>query len=172
MAEFEPIVSWVLRQEDSKLSGVVVNLGDNQGLTRFGIGQKSNPDAPADFYTKPPVLALIDAEKIYRAKYWNPIQGDLIESNDVAASLFSFCVQNGVSRAVKLLQSCLDLPADGVMGPQTLAHTNAFGARIVGSTLRAAQADWYRKIVDNQPTDVRFLRGWLSRAKRIYPGLD
>ena len=39
MVNFSPICEWVLRQEDSTLSGVVNNLGDGGGLTRYGIAQ-------------------------------------------------------------------------------------------------------------------------------------
>ena len=69
MANFSPICTWVLRQEDSTLSGVVKDLGDGQGLTRFGVGQKSHPELPQTFYTMPAPGALSIAEGVYKQTY-------------------------------------------------------------------------------------------------------
>jgi lysozyme family protein len=68
-----------------------------------------------------------------------------------------------------MLQECLSIPVDGVFGPQTLEHTNAYNPTMLAAALRAAQADFYRAIVALDPTKGRFLGGWLARAARIYP---
>ena len=172
MAQFLSICLWVLKQEDSTMSGKVVNLMDGQGLTRYGIGQQSNPNLPADFYTKPAAAALNDAVNVYKQTYWNRFQGDSIVSDQVASCLLSFSINDGTSREVRMLQSCLGVDQDGIMGPVTLTHTNAYSATILAPALRAAQADYYRAVVAEQPTDARFLAGWLKRAARIYPSLE
>jgi lysozyme family protein len=171
MANFQPIMMWVLRQEDSTLSGKVVNLMDGQGLTRFGIGQTSHPNLPADFYTNPAALALLDAEQVYKGQYWDRFLGDSITDDGVASCLLSFAINDGEAREVQMLQQCLSVPVDSVMGPVTLAHTNAYNPTLLAAALRAAQADFYRACVAKQPTDARFLTGWLARAARIYPSL-
>jgi len=160
-----------LKQEDATLSGKVVDLGDGQGLTRFGIGQASNPNVQSDFWTMPAAEALPIAENIYRVAYWNRFQGDQIADDGVASCLLSFSINDGEAREVRMLQDCLNIPIDGVFGPQTLEYTNAFNPGQLAAALRAAQADFYRATAAARPDDARFLDGWLARAARVYPSL-
>ena len=81
----------------------------------------------------------------------------------------SYAVNDGVSRAVKILQGLLGLMQDGEFGAQTLMAVNAANAVTLATELREAQAAWYRTVVANNPADARFLDGWLARAARIYP---
>lgn len=172
MSNFQPIVRWCIEQEDRGLHGQVVNLMDGGGRTRFGIAEHYNPGLPADFYTTVSLVALSQAGQIYKQKYWDRFRGDEINSDQVASCLLSFSINDGESREIKMLQSCLGIDVDGDFGPETLAHTNAYDPTILAPALRAAQADWYRAVVARQPTDARFLNGWLKRAARIYPNLD
>lgn len=168
MANFTPIVEWLLRIEDSTLSGKVVDLGDGQGLTRFGIGQKANPDVPAGFYTASPLIALNMAQQIYKSTYWDRFQGDNVADDGVASCLLSFGVNDGTSREIKMLQEALGLyQRDGVMGPITLKATNSVNATVLAATLRTEQAAFYRAI----PNNARFIDGWLKRAALVYPSL-
>lgn len=167
MANFLPIVEWLLRIEDSTLSGRVVNLGDGQGLTRFGIGQKANPDVPAGFYTAPPLIALSMAQQIYKSTYWDRFKGDNLVDDGVASCLLSFSVNDGTSREVKMLQQILYLTEDGIMGPYTLAAANKAEPVRLAQSLRVVQATWYKAIPDNE----KFIDGWLKRAALVYPNL-
>lgn len=172
MAQFNPICRWVLQLEDSTLSGTVVNLMDGQGLTRFGVGQLSHPNLPADFYTKPAADALQDAMQVYRDEYWSRFWGDQIDDDGVASCLLSFSINDGVGREIMLLQQVLGFTkTDGIMGPITLSATNGAGASLA-QELRDAQANFYKMLVTKQPTDERFLAGWLKRANLIYPSLS
>jgi lysozyme family protein len=173
MANFEPIYEWVLRIEDPSLQGKVVNLMDGQGLTRFGVGQASHPDLPADFYTRPAQEALAIAAGIYRAQYWNGFMGDQILDDGVASCLLSFGINDGDNREIRLLQQVLGFTVqDGIMGPMTLAATNRMPPITLAAALRTAQANFYRMLVAKQPTDARFLNGWLRRASLVFPSLS
>lgn len=167
MANFTPICEWVLRIEDSTLSGKTVDLGDGQGLTRFGIGQKSHPELPLFFFQCPTLTALKIAEDTYRQDYWNRFCGDRIADDGVASCLLSFAINDGTSREVKMLQTALDQYADGVLGPVTLAATNRANAKLLAAELREEQAAFYKAIPNNQ----QFISGWLRRAALIYPHL-
>jgi lysozyme family protein len=164
MADFDAAVTLVLRQEDSTLSGVVTHTkGDRGGATRFGISVAAYP-ALADglFYTTMSTSdALQTATKIYRNDYWNKIQGDNLQSQDLANCLLSFAVVSGPSTAIRTLQHSLNLTEDGVMGPHTLAAAN--GANCVDNC-KTAICDHYRQIALNDPTQQRFLQGWLNRV--------
>jgi lysozyme family protein len=172
LAQFDAICTWVLRIEDSTLSGKVVNLFDGQGLTRFGIGQVSHPNLPTDFYTMPAADALPIAEGVYRSTYWNRFLGDQILDDEVASCLLSFSINDGTNREIMLLQQVLGFTqTDGIMGPVTLAAVNKSNPATLAPALRTAQANFYRMLVAKQPTDARFLNGWLRRAGLVFPNL-
>lgn len=172
MANFTPLFLWVCKIEDPPLTGKVVNLMDGQGLTRYGIGQASHPELPPDFYTMPSPQALTIAESIYRSTYWNRFLGDLVNSGDVASCLLSFSINDGTKREIMLLQQVLGFTQiDGIMGPMTLAAVNNSNPATLAPALRTAQANFYKMLVAKQPSDARFLAGWLKRANLIYPSL-
>ena len=170
MANFEDIVTWLLRIEDAPLRGEVKDLGDGAGLTRFGLTSVNDGALlPSDYFTKDPGAALLDAKNVYRRKYWNAILGDKIEPDEVAASVFSFAVNEWVAPAVKIAQRALGLVADGVVGPQTL---KAFAEPGAGDKIREAQASHYRALdAANHARDDQWLTGWLKRAYLKYPDL-
>lgn len=173
MADFGDIVCWCLKLEDSTLSGAVNNLMDGQGKTRYGIAEFSHPNLPANFYTCDPATALQMATEVYRSEYWNRIKGDQLLDNGVASCLMSFGINDGTGREIMLLQHILGFSkTDGVMGPLTLEATNKTNPTQLAPNLRTAQANFYRMLVAKQPTDQRFLSGWLKRASLIYPCLE
>jgi lysozyme family protein len=164
MADFDTAVTLVIRQEDSTLSGVVTHTkGDHGGATRFGISVAAYPAlANGTFYTTMPTSdALHAATEIYRNDYWNKVQGDNLQSQDLANCLLSFAVVSGPSTAIRMLQRSLNVTEDGVMGPHTLAASNS--ANCVDSC-KSAICDHYRQIALNDPTQERFLQGWLNRV--------
>lgn len=171
MAAFDPICRWVLEQEDRGLTGVVKDLGDGQGLTRLGVGQKAHPELSSSFYTIPAEQAIPIAEGVYRNTYWNRFQGDAIVDTGVASCLLSFAINDGTSREVKSLQKVLGLEPDGVFGPQTLVAVNSSRPDALAAALRAAQGDWYRFLAPTHPVIARDLRGLLLRVSRVYPSL-
>jgi len=169
VANFSDAILWVLKFEDSTLSGKTVILADGAGRTRFGIAEKDHPSPPlsADFYTTDKLSALAEAESIYRTEYWNVCQGDLLISDELAATLLSFGVNDGIHTAIKLLQECLGVEADGEMGPITLAKANS--TPTAAASLRAAQAARYRELVTLNPKNKQFEDDWLRRANAVYP---
>ena len=171
MANFDAICLWVLRQEDSTLSGKVVDLGDGGGLTRYGIAQTKHEALPPDFYVAAPAVALTYAKVIYKGEYWDRFLGDEIASDDVASCLLSFAINDGTSREVKMLQQALDITVDGVMGPQTLARTNDANQALLASTLRTEQGEFYQNLAKTDSVIARDLVGLMARAHRMYPSL-
>ena len=166
MANFGNAINWVLQLEDRGLRGIVVNLHDGGGLTRFGITSKNHPEAPADFYTKPAAAAIEDAKNIYHTSYWLPIYGGEFQTDELAATLLSFAVNDGVHEAVKLLQGVLGVAVDGAFGPGTLAAVRQISSEAdVAERLREAQEAFYRRL------GGQYLTGWLRRAGAVYPAL-
>src|SRR5258708_1538011 len=171
MASFGNCINWVLRLEDRTLRGISKNLGDGAGWTRLGITSKNNPQVPVEFFTTMPIdQALEVAKNVYWQKYWVPIQGNLLPTDELAATLLSFDVNDG-AEAVKLLQGCLGLGQDGSFGPVTLRAVQAANPADLAQELREAQERFYRGLAARNPNDVQFLNGWVKRAQVVYPEL-
>lgn len=171
MADFTGCVMWVLQIEDRTLSGKIVNLGDGAGFTRYGVTSRNNPQVPAEFFTTMPSHEAIDvAKNVYWQKYWVPIQGNLLPTNELAATLLSFDVNDG-AEAVKLIQGCLGVTQDGSLGPATLKAIQSTNPTTLAASLRLAQEAFYDRVVVRHPEDARFLNGWRTRARLVYPQL-
>jgi lysozyme family protein len=107
---FERAVANVLKHE----GGFSDNPNDAGGMTRYGISQHAYPKL--DIKT----LTLEQATGIYRTDYWAAIQGDELPAA-VGFALLDWAVNSGVTASIQGLQRALKLPADGLMGPQTIA---------------------------------------------------
>lgn len=169
MANFEPIVQWLLYQEDDhKTPGKIVNLGDGAGSTRLGITSVNfSAFVPAEFFTTMLFKeAVAWAKRTYRSEYWNRLSGDLFVSDELAAMLLSFSVNKNRPVAIKALQRALGVTDDGVLGPVTLHEVNQ---KDVVPQFRAEWINYYHHLVDINPSNQRWINGWINRANFSYP---
>jgi lysozyme family protein len=180
MSDPNAAIEFVLRQEDSTLSGVITNeSGDAGGLTRFGLCAKYHPTlVAAGFYdaSMDAATALPLAEAEYEAEYTTPLLIPQFASQAIATALTSFSVnEEGAGsrgRAVQILQeSCQQLGQqiadDGAMGPATLAAINACEASALLPIYCQGQQRRYNAIVAADPTQQKFLKGWTARVDAI-----
>ena len=170
MANKNGIIQWVIRFEDSTLSGTVSNLlGDSGGKTRFGIAANEHPEVPASFYTTDAATALFMAEQIYADKYWHPLHLDSVNDDGLASVMLDFGVNSGVSRCSKEVQALLGTVSDGVIGPQTLQLIQSTNQIVLAANLRATRAVWDREVAAANPGDAPYLANWLKRAALVFP---
>jgi lysozyme family protein len=172
MANFDPISQWLIYQEDSHSHpGATINLADGAGMTRFGITSKTFAMfVPATFFTTLPFVDAVKAAKeLYKSQYWDKFHGDMIVSDQVAALLLSFSVNKNIPTAVKALQHVLAVTQDGMLGPNTILTLNQKSPIAVASQFRAEWENYYRTLVDVNPSLQRFLQGWLNRVDFPYP---
>lgn len=170
MADKTGIINWVIRFEDSTLSGTVSDLpGDSGGTTRFGIASNAHPEIPPDFYTTDTATALAEAQQIYAAEYWAPLQLDSVADDGLASVMMDFGVNSGVSRATKEVQALLGTVSDGVIGPETLGLLEGANQPALAIQLRSARASWDQEVAAANPGDAPYLANWLARAALVYP---
>jgi lysozyme family protein len=172
MASFEVIIPWLLYQEDSKKTpGLILNEGDGDGLTRLGLTSRFYSKlVPADFFTTMPFTNAVQvAKSVYQDQFWHHLNGDRINSEQVAAPLLSFAVNRNIPTAVKILQSILEVEQDGVLGLITVAVLNEKDPNIVAKLFRASWANYYHRIASVNPNDAQFLDGWINRANFPFP---
>lgn len=113
------------------------------------------------------------AGEIYRARYWMPIKGDALNSQNLAAALFDYAVNSGPGQAVKDLQRVLKGlgyyagEIDGGFGPVTLAAAQKAGDRAV-SLLMARRRAFMEYLAKKDPArHAASLKGWFNRLDRL-----
>jgi lysozyme family protein len=150
---------------------------DRGGLTNRGITQ-----ATYDRYRKAKglptqsVAKITDAEvwEIYWRFYWQPVKADEFPY-PLALAIFDTGVNMGVGTAIKLLQRAINdlvpkerwIAVDGVIGEQTLKAAKTLDAKRLALQLCARREERYYAIVRANPTQQKFLRGWLNRLNDL-----
>ena len=66
--------------------------------------------------------------------------------------------------AIIQLQGILHGKVDGILGPQTLALVNSPRAPELNTALVAARVRMIGRIVAKNPSQLKWLNGWLDRA--------
>jgi lysozyme family protein len=141
---------------------------DPGGATNLGITHKTlarwRRVSPWWALPKSEVQALLrtEAAKIYRASYWDRIQGGQLPPGlDVA--LFDFAVNSGPHRAIRMLQAELDVAADGQIGPLTL---DAIERRPAGQLINEL-CDRRLAFLNRLSTFATFGKGWTNRVAAV-----
>lgn len=159
-SDFNTIVEYTLKKE----GGYVDDNVDKGGETNFGISKASHPNVNVKNLTK------AEAIEIYRKKYWDGTNIDKIHDQKIAQKLFDMSVLMGQKQAVILLQRALlasgrDVLIDGDLGRITVRKTNECKNRegllwcFIGEI-----ANYFRDVVQYDPSQKRFLDGWNNRA--------
>jgi lysozyme family protein len=172
MADFKSICDWTLRLEDSTLSGIVKTLADGAGRTRLGLAEKDCPTLDPSYWTVDTPTALGMAEAYYCEHYWEPLGGDHINDQVLAATIYDYAVNGGLPTAARAVQTLLGVqPVDGIIGPHTIAAINAQNPVVFAAQIRSQRAAHYVAVATAKPQDAPYLKGWLNRAALIYPAL-
>ncbi len=172
MADVPGIINWIIKLEDSKRNpGACRDLGDGAGLTRIGITSRwHSADVPASFFTTMPNDDAYEiARSFYNTKYSMPLHLSAINSDQVAAPLMSFAVNDNIKIAVETLQTVLGVTADGSLGPLTLGELNSKDPDIIARLFRAEWYDFYYHAAQVNPNDEKFIDGWKARTRIVYP---
>jgi lysozyme family protein len=144
-------------------SKVTNDPSDPGGRTQYGISEKSNPEAWADG-----IVTEQEARDIYMRKYFRGPHFDQINDYGLQSQLTDFGVLSGPGIAIKKLQEVLNVPIDGILGPNTLMILNASNPKVIGNRLALARIKMLCKIVQNNPTQLIYLSGWVSRSMEFY----
>ena len=178
MADVDAAVQFVLRQEDSRLSGAVTTLpGDSGGPTRFGLASTRHPELVAQQYYEvvegvpvvPHEVALPIAEAAYTTQYAAPVQLAAVTNQDIANRILSFSINEGPGTATEVLQRALNslgntLTIDGGFGSKTLAAVNAADPEMLLAAERTFEEQYYDQLVIKEPALAPYIKGLLARA--------
>lgn len=146
---------------------------DKGGKTKFGITE----DVARKWgYTgKMKDLPLDTAKEIYYEWFWKQWNYHKIDNQKVAIEMFDQVVNIGPIPANKNLQKAYnllkkgkagDLKEDGMVGPITLTYINRYPyQKDLLQLLNVLQGKHYIDIVEEDPSQEKFFRGWLQRTK-------
>jgi lysozyme family protein len=157
---FKAAVAKVLLRE----GGYVNHPADRAGETNWGISARSYPHLDIKTLTRD------QAVEIYHRDYWQGTYRWLQDLEpDKAVLIFDFAVNMSPTSHGKCVQHALNacthrVKIDGVVGPQTLSALRIVHHQIFAAAFRATVAGHYRRRAAEDPTQVPFLQGWLTRA--------
>lgn len=147
--------------------GLSTDSRDRGGLTKYGISQKAHPDV--DIRN----LTWEQAQDIYKRDYYEPIQGDALESIDprVLDGIFDFTINSGQRTAIKAVQRVLGIKEDGFVGNQTLkelrGYIDEFGVEDFMESLKYRRLSHMKSILGPGGWDD-YEENWTRRLNEVY----
>lgn len=143
--------------------GYVNDPHDRGGETKYGIAKNANKDLD---------IAALDwdaACRVYYKRYW--LSGDCDNINVFSPRLavlhFDGCVNHGVGRASRYFQRAAGAIEDGDVGPNTLRLASARNDIDMCNVICDTREAFYRRIVVNDPTQGKYLNGWIRRITEM-----
>jgi lysozyme family protein len=144
-----------------RLEGGDKIITDSGGLTRWGISQRAYEALDVAHLTREAAVQL------YHRDYWRPVRADELPTG-LDLQVFDTAVNQGPFQAAKMLQALLHVPADGVIGPQTVEAARRYRP---ASELRALYSELrertYTDLARSYPKHVPSLYGWRLRTMRV-----
>lgn len=121
--------------------------------TKFGLAANTYPNLDIKN------LTLAQAKAIYKKDWWDKLGADGMHSA-IVFQLWDFSINAGRNRAIKELQQAVGVPADGIIGPKTIAAVNASDLNDVILSLTAERLRFYTSL-DNWKVHGK---GWTNRV--------
>lgn len=132
----------------------------NMGITKAVLEEwRGKPVSKADVKA----LTRLEVEAIYKARYWDACRcDDLPPGLDLV--VFDCAVNQGVSRATRLLQGAAGVAQDGQIGPKTMAAVHAATPAVLLCEFMARRMVAYASLTKLFKT---FGLGWSRRLLRM-----
>lgn len=161
MNRFNECLKFVLAREGGE-SNVV---GDRGGRTLWGITQGTldawckQTEQDRIFISN---LNEVQRDNIYQLLFWQPPCCYALPDR-LALVVFDSAVQHGTRRAIEMLQTQLGVKVDHMVGKVTLKTASECNDRRIALAIIDQRRKFYERIVERDPSQGKFLRGWLNR---------
>lgn len=149
---FEKAVEHILAFE----GGYVFDSHDPGGETNFGISKRAYPNLDIKNLTK------AEAIGIYFNDYWQPTK-PLLLPEKLRLCMFDCAVNQGLERAVRLLQGAVGVRQDGDFGPLTISALKTYDETEALSNMLNLRLEHYCKL----PHFTRYAKGWTKRLLSV-----
>ena len=178
MANVNDLAPLILKWE----GGFVNDPKDRGGATNMGVTLNTwkrvgyDKDKDGDIDVKD--LKLLSKEdvvkKVLKPYYWDKWRADEINNQSIANILVDWVYTSGKYGITKV-QAMLNLKPDGVVGNKTLSAINDYpNQRQLFQRIKNERLAFIDRIVKNNPSQRRFLKGWKNRvnAFKYFDGGD
>uniref|UniRef100_UPI001ABB918F glycosyl hydrolase 108 family protein n=1 Tax=Burkholderia gladioli TaxID=28095 RepID=UPI001ABB918F len=170
-ARFKKISKIILNHE----GGIVDHKNDKGGLTNRGIAWPTwQKYAKEDLGVEPTIenlkaLTESQAEVIYLKRFWEPKGFCQFHDDRIALMTYDWTITSGgaVAQIQKMLNSKYGagVGEDGGLGPNTIKAINAVQDQDqLLQDIAEIRRKYYKMLVDNDSSQVVFLKGWLARV--------
>jgi len=164
MADIKNIIPLIQRWE-GKFSN---DPNDSGGATMMGITMRTFIQYRKKKGLPPPTIGNLkdispdEWEAILKMFYWDKWQADQINNQSIANILVDWLWNSG-SWGIKIPQRILGLVEDGIVGYNTLYAINTANQKGLFQDIKKAREQFFWDIVKNNPTQQKFIKGWLNR---------
>ena len=161
---FNKIFKYILYVE----GGYSDHKNDKGGKTKYGIIEKVARDYGYTGDIKDITKDI--AKEIFYKKYFLKNRLNEIDNEEITLSICDWVVNSG-KWGLKKAQSTLNalgynLTVDGIFGNKTIQALNEVDSDKFLEMYHNSQRNFYRNIVKYNPTQKKFLQGWLNRVDR------
>lgn len=165
MADYKILVPFLLKFE----GGVVDDPADAGGFTNKGVTLKTYKAVFGQDKTKEDLVNITDEEwgHIFKIYYWDKLKADHIDSQSVANIIVDWGFNAGVETVAKKVQAIVGAKVDGCIGNQTISLINLCDPRDLFDQIKESRIRFYKSIVERNPSQKKFLKGWLNRVEAI-----
>ena len=172
---FDSAFNYMLKNE----GGFVNDSADKGGATKYGVSLTLmrqmfkngsiwldlNKDGTID-EKDVMILTLEDAKLVYFKEFWRPLASlSRFFVVQIMIKIFDTAVNIGVRNAIKLVQRVIGTQEDGVIGKDTISKCVVFKGDFISKYVEFL-VKFYANIAVKNPTQLRFLNGWINRAFR------
>ncbi len=160
MAEVNKLVPIILKWE----GGFVNDPLDKGGATNKGVTLATFQRVFGKNKTVEDLKKITDEQwmTILKKFYWDKWKADFIFNQSVANLLVDWVWTSGV-HGIKIPQQILGVQVDGVVGQKTIDAINKSEPSALFKKIWIARRDFFNRIVERNPTQQRFIKGWLNR---------
>jgi lysozyme family protein len=144
---------------DSTDKGGATNMGITIGTWKQ-VGYDKDGDGDIDVQDIK-LLTKKDFEKVLK-QYWDRWKADQIVNQSIANILVDWVWTSGKWGIVKP-QALLGVNADGIVGNGTLNAVNSANQQELFNQIFTARKKFINNIVANNPSQKKFLNGWMNR---------
>lgn len=168
MADANKLKPFILKFE----GGFVNDPDDKGGATNKGVTLTTYRKFFGENKTIEDLKRITDDEWLYIFKigYWDVMKADLIKSQSVANQLVDFAYNSGTKTAAKKIQGIIGTTTDGIVGNKTIEAINSKDPKKLFEDLKKSRLNYIIKIVTNNPSQKKYLNGWVNRINSMKYG--
>ena len=164
MANANLLVPFIKEHE----GGFCIVKGDRGGATNIGVTIDTYRHYYGASKTANDLKNMSSGEwfHIFKAGFWDRWKADNIRNQSVASILVDWLWASG-KWGIIIPQRILKVKPDGIVGDKTIFAVNAYNQRDLFDYIKTERIAFVHNIVENNPSQKKFLQGWVNRINSL-----